>query len=251
MLTTPRSVASVIGDSTQFLSRVSACIVDVGSWMMSNWLQLNTLKPELVDSTRFQTTRWWWAWIPFNLSNLFGIHLHSDQSNHTNCIKMFAVLRQICSISRSVIWSVLQSLHWCCCFLTMTANASLRFTVSALLEWHQSVLNASARSTSVSLSARTCAVIPLRKTSTCGWRCVTAATMALIVSSTLHSTSGFLLLECKTAFYRWWRYHRHWQSFGDVWRLLNCLIGLCFLFIHLNALNWRGSTVHVCRSLGE
>jgi len=36
------------GDNEQLQSRVSACVDDVGSWMLSNRLQLNTAKTEVV-----------------------------------------------------------------------------------------------------------------------------------------------------------------------------------------------------------
>jgi hypothetical protein len=147
------------GDHAQLESRVSACVNDVGSWMRSNRLQLNTAKTEVswFASTRRQHQ------IPDDPLSVgldlvqpvrsvrdLGIYLDSDLSMRTHVTRTvsscFAVLRQIRSISRSVSRSVLQSLIVSLVLSRLDyGSATLAGLPTRLLDRLQSVLNAAAR----------------------------------------------------------------------------------------------------------
>ena len=147
------------GDNGQLQSRVSMCVDDVGLWMRSNRLQLNTVKTEVLwfSSVRRQHQ------IPDDLLMVgldlvppvrsvrdLGIFLDSDLSMRTHVTRTvascFAVLRQIRSISRSVSRSVLQSLIVSLVFSRLDyGSATVAGLPTRLLDRLQSVLNAAAR----------------------------------------------------------------------------------------------------------
>jgi len=154
MLITLRSMDSVFLGDSAVTTRASACVGDVGTWMKSH-CNSTLRKPRfsgvqrLVGSTRLQTTQWWWAWILFNPSSMSGISAFTwcrsvDADAFQAASSWLAVLHQICSISRSIRRSVVQSrivsymshfrLQWC--------DASLP---ARLLEWLPLVINAVAR----------------------------------------------------------------------------------------------------------
>ena len=150
---------ALVHDNGQLQSRVSMCVDDVGLWMRSNRLQLNTVKTKVLwfSSVRRQHQ------IPDDLLMVgldlvppvrsvrdLGIFLDSDLSMRThvtrNVASCFAVLRQIRSISRSVSRSVLQSLIVSLVFSrTDYGSATLAGLPTRLLDRLQSVLNAAAR----------------------------------------------------------------------------------------------------------
>jgi len=147
------------GESVQLQSRVSACVDDVGLWMRSNRLQLNTAKTEVLwcASARRQNQ------IPVNPITVgtdivqpvrsvrdLGIHLDSDLSMRTHVTRTvsscFAVLRQIRSIRRSVSRSVVQSLIVSLVLSRLDyGGATLACLPARLLDRLQSVQNAAAR----------------------------------------------------------------------------------------------------------
>jgi hypothetical protein len=147
------------GDTAQLRSRVSACVGDVGLWMCSNRLQLNTAKTEVLwcASARRQHQ------IPndplmvgldlvptVQFVRDLGIYLDSDLSMRTHVTRTvsscFAVLRQIRSISRSVSRSVVQSLIVSLVLTRLDYGSStLAGLPVRLLDRLQAVLNAAAR----------------------------------------------------------------------------------------------------------
>ena len=122
------------GKSIYLQSRMSACVGDVGLWMRSNQLQLNTAKTEvlwcalacrqhqipddsiMVGLDTVQTVR--------SIRDL-GIHLDTDLSMQTHVTRTvsscFAVLRQICSNSQSVVHSFSRSSYYWYCHVWITA----------------------------------------------------------------------------------------------------------------------------------
>ena len=147
------------GDTAQLQRRVSACVDDVGSWMQSNRLQLNTAKTEVLwcasarrqhqipdDSTMVGLD----VVQPVRSVRDLGIYLDSDLSMRTHVTRIvsscFAVLRQIRSIRRSVSRSVVQSLIVSLVLSRLDYGGSTLAGLPArLLERLQSVLNAAAR----------------------------------------------------------------------------------------------------------
>jgi len=147
------------GATRQLLDRVSECIVDVGSWMQSNRLQLNTAKTEVLwcSSARRQhqipdepLMVGPDAVAPVRSVRDLGVYIDSDLSLSTHVSKTvsgcFAALRQIRSIRRSVTRPVLQSLVASLVLTRLDYGiAALAGLPSVQLNRLQSVLNAAAR----------------------------------------------------------------------------------------------------------
>jgi hypothetical protein len=147
------------GNTHQLQNCVSECINEVGLWMRSNRLQLNTTKTEVMwcSSTRRQhqlpvepLTVGPDAVSPVRSVRDLGVHIDADLSMVAHVSKTvsscFAALRQIRSIRRSVTKPILLSL------VTSLVLTKLDYGIATLaglptrqLNRLQSVLNAAAR----------------------------------------------------------------------------------------------------------
>jgi len=145
--------------SLKLRSTISNCVDDVANWMRSNRLQLNTAKTEILWSTSGQHVHQLPQLplrvgtdevMPVTVVRSLGIHIDADVSMRSHVTKAvsgcFAVLRQLCSIRRSVPRSILQSLVTSLVLSRLDyGNAVLASILSYLVTWLQSVMNAAAR----------------------------------------------------------------------------------------------------------
>ena len=147
------------GATRQLQDRASACIADVGLWMQSNRLQLNTTKTEVLwcSSARRQhqipnepLMVGLDAVLPVRWVRDLGIYIDADLSMSTHVSKTvsscFAALRQIRSIRRSVTKPVLRSLVASLVLTKLDYGiATLAGLPARQMKRLQSVLNAAAR----------------------------------------------------------------------------------------------------------
>jgi Reverse transcriptase (RNA-dependent DNA polymerase) len=147
------------GATASLQDRMSACIGEVGLWMRSNHLQLNTSKSEVMwcSSARRQhqvpsvpLIVDQDAVMPVRSVRDLGIYVDSDLSMRTHVARTvsgcFAVLRQLRSIRRSVSVPVLQSLVVSLVLTRLDyGGATLAGLPANLLDRMQSVMNAAAR----------------------------------------------------------------------------------------------------------
>ena len=148
-------------ETVQLQSEISECVDDVGSWMQSNRLQLNSAKTEAlwcssarrqhqipVTGLRVGTE----VVMPSAFVRDLGIYIDADLSMRTHVTRVvsscFAVLRQLRSIRRSVTPSVMQSLVVALVLSRLDyGNSTLAGISGHLIAKLQSVLNAAARLT--------------------------------------------------------------------------------------------------------
>jgi len=145
--------------SLELQNTIVSCVDDVGRWMRSNRLQLNTSKTEILWSTtgcrphqlpqsslRVGTD----DVIPKAVVRDLGIYIDSDVSMRSHVTKTvcacFAVLRQPRSVRQSVLRSVFQSLVTSLVLTRLDyGNATLTGILLYLLKRLQSVMDSTAR----------------------------------------------------------------------------------------------------------
>lgn len=147
------------GATAQLQDRVSACLVEVATWMRSNRLQLNTAKTEVIwcSSSRRQhqiphtpLAVGADAVVPVNSVRNLGIYVDSDLSMRTHVSRTvsncFAALRQIRSIRRSITRPVLLMLVSSLVLTRLDyGSATLAGLPATQLGRLQTVLNAAAK----------------------------------------------------------------------------------------------------------